>query len=105
MALFFIASESQLEVGWFYSGFLSSKLILFLWNELPTHDFDNFSCKMSSPGKNFIIYDVLTTNIHGILAKNFEKNQSKLEEIKGISTIVDLLSHICPLCMTHLYWG
>ena len=37
--------------------------------------------------------------------KKTSKNQSKFEEIKGISTIDDLLSHICPLCKTHLYWG
>ena len=40
---FFIGSESQFEIWWFYSRFLSSKLILFLWNKLPTHDSDNFS--------------------------------------------------------------
>ena len=48
----------------------------------PTHDFDNFSCRMSSPGKNLIIYDVLTTNIHGILAKNFKKISQNLKKLK-----------------------
>ena len=67
----------------------------------PTHDFDNFSFKRSSPLKNLISYDVLTTKIYAILEKNFKKNQSKFEEIKGISTIDDLLSYICQLCKTH----
>ena len=48
----------------------------------PTHDFDSFSCKMSSPGKNLITYDVLTTNIHGILAKNFKKISQKSKKLK-----------------------
>ena len=33
--------------------------------------------------------------------KKLPINQSKFEEIKGISTIDDLLSHICQLCKTH----
>ena len=38
--------------------------------------------------------------------KKLPKNQSKFEEIKGISTIDDLQSHICPLCCKPLlYWG
>ena len=63
----------------------------------PTHDFDNFSLKRPSPVKNLIKYDVLTTKIYEILEK-LQKNQSRFEEINGISTIDDLQSHICPLC-------
>ena len=63
----------------------------------PTHDFDNFSCKMSSPGKNFIIYDVLTTNIHGILAKNFKKISQNLKKLKVYLQLL-IYSHIFALC-------
>ena len=61
------------------------------------HGFDNFSWKRPSPVKNLIKYDVLTTKIYEILEK-LQKNQSRFEEINGISTIDDLQSHICPLC-------
>ena len=63
----------------------------------PTHDFDNFSCKMSSPGKNFIIYDVLTTNIHRILAKNFKKISQNLKKLKVYLQLL-IYSHIFALC-------
>ena len=56
----------------------------------PTHYFDNFLCKMSSPGKNLIIYDVLTTNIHGILAKNFKEISQNLKKLKVYLTLTYL---------------
>ena len=45
MAFFFIASESQFEVWWFYCRFPVSELILYLWNELPNTWFWQFFLK------------------------------------------------------------
>ena len=70
----------------------------------PTHDFDNFSFKRSSPLKNLISYDVLITRIYEILEKNFKKISQNLKKLKVYLQLI-IYYHLFAHCARFICTG
>ena len=96
MALFFIASESQFEVWWFYSRFPVSELILYLWNELPNTWFWQFFLKKAISCKEFDNFWCTNDRNPWNFGKNCNRigpNSKNLKVNLGLMVYTDVFAH------------